>query len=484
SGESLRSVQGGPALNEVTTASLEALQLYTRAEMIAGDDLASIELFERATVLDPEFAMAHRKLATMLGNARVRPGDRVAAYMRAYELRERLPDSERYLAEADYEELVRGDRDAAIRAFENLLQIDAQNIAGLNNLGLLYWSRGRLEEAEELFVTGLEALPFEVAFLNLARIRLNLRKIPEMHAALDSGLAALPEAASVFEHTRVQMTISAGDYDRASELAGGYLEGAVTPVERRRSAQQAFLLASIRGRLAEAERHIEDFDLAPGGPAHPMRLARTRARLAAARGDTAAAVSGLLAAYAVNQGTLSGPDLVYEDWLPDLAALGGGAEAVTIYEEWKRAIPPEQLGTNGRDSRRAIDARLATLDGRLEEAMRLWDEYQGQCPGWCALDASLGRARIHDGLGDRQSAIREYEAYLADPAFFRQNRDSFEKGPALERLAQLYDAEGDSGNAARVYTEFVTLWDRADEVLQPRVGVARQRLDQLGGASQ
>jgi tetratricopeptide (TPR) repeat protein len=484
SGESLRSVQGGAPLYEVTTGSLEALQLYSRGELMAGDDLAATELFERATEIDPEFAMAHRKLATMLFNAGVRPADRVAAYTRAYELRDRLPDAERYLAEADYEDLVSGDRNAAIRAFESLLEIDPENTAGLNNLGLLFWAQGRLDEAEDLFTRAVEVVPFEVAYLNQARVNTQQRKLPEMHAALDSGRAALPEATTMFEDTRVWMTISNGDYARASELAGGFLEAAVTAADRRRAAVQSFVLAAIHGRLDEAERHVDDFDLVPGGPAHPMREARIRSLLTAARGDSAGAVRELLVAYESNAESLSGLDMVYEDWLRSLVNMGGAREAASIYDAWKQSVPESQLGADGRDARLALDAELAGRAGRHDDALQIWDELERRCPGYCAVNASLGRARVHDASGDRPSAIRAYEDFLADPTFFRQQVDTFEKGPALQRLAELYDAEGDAANAIRVYEEFVALWTDADDVLQPRVNAARQRVGELQGASE
>ena len=484
SGESLRTIQGGPPLDQVTTSSLEALRLYTRGELIAGDDQAAIELFERAIELDPEFAMAHRKLAVMLGNAGVRPADQVAAFERAYELRDRLPDAERYLAEADYEELVRGNRDAAIRAFESLLEIDPVNTAGLNNLGLLYWARGRLDDAEALFQRGLEAESYEVAFLNLARVRAAKGEIAGMHVALDSALAALPEASSVIEFTRVDLTLAARDYDRARELAGGFLERATSPLDRRRAAVHGFLLAAVRGRLAEAERQIEDFDLVPGGPGHPMRVARFRSSIMAARGDSAGAVRALVTAYRRNRDALLGPNLIYDDWLPVLVEIGGAREAVPIYEEWKGVIPPEQLGTGGRDGLRVVEALLAGDAGSAEESLRLWDEYARECPGWCALDASLGRARVHDARGDRAAAIREYESFLELESSFRAGRDAFALGPTLERLGELYDLEGDPASAARRYTEFVALWAEADDVLQPRVRAARARLGQLEGVSE
>jgi hypothetical protein len=49
----------------------------------------------------------------------------------------------------------------------------------------------------------------------------------------------------------------------------------------------------------------------------------------------------------------------------------------------------------------------------------------------------------------------------------------------FERLGQLYDGLGDMENAALYYARFVELWADADAELQPRVTVARTRLEEI-----
>ncbi|NIM47654.1 MAG: hypothetical protein GTO22_00055, partial [Gemmatimonadales bacterium] len=69
-GESLRTIRGSEPLERVTTASLEALRLYSRAEQAddAGDPAQAMRLLEEAVAYDTGFAMAHRKLAVLLTN--------------------------------------------------------------------------------------------------------------------------------------------------------------------------------------------------------------------------------------------------------------------------------------------------------------------------------------------------------------------------------------------------------------------------------
>ena len=57
--------------------------------------------------------------------------------------------------------------------------------------------------------------------------------------------------------------------------------------------------------------------------------------------------------------------------------------------------------------------------------------------------------------------------------------DGLRKGWTLERLGQLYDELGDMENAALYYARLVELWADADAELQPRVTVARTRLEEI-----
>ncbi len=79
-GESLNSIQKlNRPLEQATTPSLEALQNYTAgySEMVHGQFLAAVPLFERAIALDPNFAMAYfypRRRVRKCRGRRAQPG--------------------------------------------------------------------------------------------------------------------------------------------------------------------------------------------------------------------------------------------------------------------------------------------------------------------------------------------------------------------------------------------------------------------------
>jgi len=483
-GESLRSVRNAPGLSQVSTTSLEALRLYTRGESVENsDELGAIDLFAQAVEIDPDFAMAYRKIGVSLTNMGLRRDDAIDALSRAFALKDRLPPAERYLAEAFYFSEVMGDRAATIRSYERLLESDPGNRAGLNNLAVRYIDEGRLEEAEALLERALAEESFYVGFRNLAFVRVEMGHLEAADEALDLAVERLPGAAFRIEYIRLRIAVSAGEYELAATLSAGYTERFRSPVGLAIRAFTDAMRAGAQGQLEAAESFLEEAGGARWSQAHPMRLARHRAALAMVRGDSAGAVRGLLDAYETHRDSLSAGDRAYGSWLPMLAEAGAASEAAALNEEWKREVPDSHLGIEGRDGRRELDARLAFAAGDLDEAERLWEEHGRECGGGCRLLAYIGLARIHEARGEVDQAIEEYERYAnAGPVFVGDIPHFQYRAEVLERLGQLHDERGDREDAAKYYAAFVELWKDADEELQPRVRAAQARLDAIGQA--
>ena len=482
-GESLRTVQGSPPLRRVSTASLDALRAYSRAKDVegSGDRAGGLELYERAVEIDPDFAMAYRKIGVMLANMRIRRSDEIAALTRAYELRDRLTESERYQAEAFYHLNVIGDRDATTRAYESLLGLDPEDQPALNNLGLIHWARGRFEEAEQLFVRAVRVEPFEVGYSNVASTQVRLGRFEDAAATLDTGVARLPGAAHEFERLRVEFAAAAGDFERADSLAETYKSRFTQPPSAiANGAANRFLLDAVRGRLRAAERELPGFEAVPNSRlANPMRIATYQSALHRQRGDNGLAVGAINDALAQNRDSLAPGDRLYSRLIQQLLLAEDTPSAEVLNREWRAEIPYDELGDRGRDARRATEARLAHARGRPDEAIRLWEVVERECPGWCDLDASLGLARTYEAVGDAAAAAAQYERFLASTSPRRLGRDASERGRVLERLGQLYDEQDDLENAVKYYAMFVELWAEADEELQPRVRAAQARLEEI-----
>jgi eukaryotic-like serine/threonine-protein kinase len=138
-GESLASVQKfDTPVTEATTSSLEALKAYAAADEMrnGGGEAESIPLFQHAVELDPNFALAHARLAAIYGN--VGEEDRqMEEAKKAFDLRERVSERERvyiaghyYFATGDIQK-EKETLEAATRAYPN-------DSTAFGNLALVY----------------------------------------------------------------------------------------------------------------------------------------------------------------------------------------------------------------------------------------------------------------------------------------------------------------------------------------------------------
>ena len=103
-GESRSSIQKlNRPLEQATTSSLEALQNFSAgyAQVLQGNSLAAVPLFERAVALDPNFATAYRLLSLAYNN--VGETGRADEYRRkAFALIDRVSEHERASIAAAY----------------------------------------------------------------------------------------------------------------------------------------------------------------------------------------------------------------------------------------------------------------------------------------------------------------------------------------------------------------------------------------------
>ena len=156
-GESLASVQKYDAPpEEVTTPSLEALSAYTLGiQARRGDISPAIPLFQRAIDLDHNFAMAYAQLGVVDYN--LGESARAAESLtKAYELRERVSELERFYIASHYDEMVVGNLEAARKEYELWAQIyprDSRAPAGLSVVQLYF---GHWEEVLALTQKRLE----------------------------------------------------------------------------------------------------------------------------------------------------------------------------------------------------------------------------------------------------------------------------------------------------------------------------------------
>jgi eukaryotic-like serine/threonine-protein kinase len=119
-GESLATVRKfDTPLAQATTSSLEALRLYSEANSIQRrkGDAASVALYRQVVELDPNFALAHDSLALVYANLAEYGLEREGA-TRAFALRDRVSEVEKYSISAHYYGTVTGEMEKANQVLE------------------------------------------------------------------------------------------------------------------------------------------------------------------------------------------------------------------------------------------------------------------------------------------------------------------------------------------------------------------------------
>jgi eukaryotic-like serine/threonine-protein kinase len=191
-GESLSSVQKfDTPLEQATTPSLEALKAYSLGQEALGgkgDPAAAVPLFERAVRLDPNFAVAYAALGTSYMNLgqEILPAQNMK---RAYELRDRVSERERFYLEAHYYGTVTGDLEKARQSGNLWAQMYPRDAIPWTNLSVIYTQLGQHEESLAAARQALRLDSNGLTYSNLVSSLLSLNRLEEVGTALKEAQA-------------------------------------------------------------------------------------------------------------------------------------------------------------------------------------------------------------------------------------------------------------------------------------------------------
>jgi tetratricopeptide (TPR) repeat protein len=483
-GDSYKTLRSDEPLEQVTTGNLEALRKYSqavRALDMGGNPQRAVTLLEEAVRLDPEFAMAWRKLGVQLGNQGDSRERQVEALSMAFEYRDRLAERERYLTMASYYTTVTGENDKAIAAYQNMLDVNPDDTWALNNLGIIYGRLRDFERSLQLYSRATAAdssssLHRQNAFAALV----SLGRLEEAEQVREEFARRFPEnPTNVF--LEANLAGVRRDFGEAEAVYGRAIEASrgIPPLQ----AGAEFGLYGIlttQGRLAEAGVHLANAtDLQEG---RGVPAARLNAEIGdaftdlAVRRDTVAARSRLEAALQADPlSEIPALERPYFQLAAAYALAGDPGRARELWDEYQQAVPPEVRGDD-EVQRHALPGVIALAEGRYDEAI---DELKRSDVGQCLTCVLYGLAQAYERAGQPDSALATYERYLDLTTIAQTFTDPGSLAAILERLGEMYDERGDWEKAAEYYARFVELWEGADPELQPRVEVAQKRLDEI-----
>jgi len=179
-GESLASVQKFDVPVEATTPSLEALKAYSMGITTGRTkgDAEAIPFMKRAIELDSNFAMAYVGLAVEYANLG-RASLAAENAKKAYDLRDRVSERERYRISAFYFQYVTGEVEKATEAYELWAKSYPRDPVPHGNLGYIYSALGQYDKSIVETEAHQHLEPSIVGYGNLAGTYINVNRLKE-----------------------------------------------------------------------------------------------------------------------------------------------------------------------------------------------------------------------------------------------------------------------------------------------------------------
>jgi DNA-binding winged helix-turn-helix (wHTH) protein/tetratricopeptide (TPR) repeat protein len=253
--DSLR--QHGVPLVRATTPSLEALKALTLGDY-ARDHARLVEaltFYRRATELDPQFALAWARRGAASRNVSQYDDSR-PAFQKAYELRDRASDPERFYIMAHYYRFVADDPHKAAETYKLWRRTYPGSAVPATNLASLYITA--LGQYDEAVIEAREAVRLapqsSIAHSTLVSGLLGAGRIPEAKEALRE--AAVRGAADLLWHSLAfEVAFAEGDSAGMDEHVRWASGDAASAMQMN---QYRALAAAARGRFGEARQRWAD----------------------------------------------------------------------------------------------------------------------------------------------------------------------------------------------------------------------------------
>ena len=467
-GESLASVEKfNKPLDQATTSSLEALKAFTEGRRMSREkgEPAALPYYKRALELDPNFARAYASLGSVYINL-----DQASLgtenYKRAYELRDRVSERERYYIETVYFTVVTGELEKADRSYSQWLLDYPGDYVAHGNLAHNYNVLGQYEKAIEEIRASLRIAPNSVgAYSILVGALLSLNRFEDVKNAFDEAQQRKLDGPSL-RAARYFLAFVQNDpaamQEQVSWASGK--PGAEDVMLSTQSDTEAFY-----GRLAKAreysQRAVDASTRADARESAAIWRAYEAVREAEfgnsseARKDAAQAMSlsggrdvQILAAYTYARAGDSPTAEKMADKIDRESPLD-----TMIQGYWLPSIRAA-IALDRHDARKAIDLLQSTSNYELGQPQ------QAQC-GVMAPVYLRGLAYLSEGRG--QEAAIEFRKYLDHRGLFL----NYPLGVLAHlQLARAWTLTGDKGAAQQAYKDFFELWKNAD----PDIPVLRE----------
>ncbi len=457
-GESLATVQKFDVPVEATTSSLEALKALSMGitTFRTKGNSESIPFYKRAIELDPNFAVAYGSLGLTYGNLQ-QPSLAAENIRKAYDLRARVSEREKYRIEALYYSYVTGELEQASQVYELWNKSYPLDAIPPGNLGYIYTELGQYEKALAKTEESQRLEPDVVGYFNLMGIHLALNQPDEAQKALNQARAAKFEG-EVLHWGMYLLAFFRGDsaeMRRRVEWAAGK-PGSEDLLLDTQSNTEAYF-----GRLAKARdysrRAVDTAVRSDSKETGAFRQVSSALR-EAEFGNLTDAKQGVVKALSLSPGR----DVKLLSALT-LARAGEAARARAIADELERAQPTDTMlkiywlpAIRAAAELSAHNSSQALIDLEATNPYELGQPPQFQ---WGTLYPAYLRGEAQLMARNGPAAAVEFQKFIDHRGIVV---NYFVGALARLGLARSYALSGDTAKAKAAYQEFFTLWKDAD----------------------
>lgn len=464
-GESLASVKRyDKPLIEATTSSLEALKQYSEVPRLerAQGDLATIPYLERAIELDPDFALAYASRGAVYSNLN-RPDLARSSFEKAYELRDRVTQQERFEIECFYQTYATGDIEKASEIYNEWARAYPRAYVPHGNLGWIYNTVGQYEKSAAETKESLNLEPDDSgSYGNLADDYLALNRLedakqvlaeagkrnldsPDIHlyryhvAFLEGDAVAMKQESSWAmgkpgaEDWQLSDESDTEAYYGRLQKAREFTSQAVDSAKRNNTASTAAMWLvndALReaefGKIASARKAVADALTLSSTPDIELLAA-----LALARSGDPARASALADKLAMDSAHNT---MIQTYWLPTIRAA---------------------IELDRGDGQKAVQLLRAASELELGEPSQL--------PSHGSMYPVYVRGLAYLQIGDGQQAVGEFQKILDHRLLVSNSTPGALAHLQLGRAYKLAgDANGSGVRARAAYKDFLTLWKDSD----------------------
>jgi serine/threonine protein kinase/predicted Zn-dependent protease len=467
-GESLSSIKKFDApIEQVTTSSLEALRAYSLGleQHSQGKNFEAIRFYKHAIELDPNFAIAYARLATVYNNTKQLELSREAS-QKAYEHIDRASEREKLLVKWNYYGAVTGQWDETNDVLEVWKTTYPRDWVPFNILANRYTLIGlsdkAITEAREAIRLNPKA---SGAYVNLAVAFIGLNRFDEAKDVLQQALAQKLETTQM--HARLyQIAFLQGD---AGTMKQQIDWAAGRPDEYLSRTWQA-QAAEFAGQLGTANQFSEQaIDLAQRGK---LKEAAAQALLQLASRDATFGNCGPvseIAGRALEQSREQANLVVAAN---AFAACGQAGSAQSLIDELAKKYSQDTLLNTV--SIPLVRAQIEMSRGNAPQALQLLESarvYQGYGDFWPQYIRGQAYMKQKDGA----QAATEFQTIIDHRGWYPLSPLYPLAHLGLARAAAL---TGDTTKARKAYQDFLALWKDADQAI-PILVAARQEYDKL-----